>query len=44
MSIGSMPNARAALSISRSIVKVITGRDTPRYGAIVQVFVVTPRA
>src|SRR5262245_60704210 len=30
MSIGSIPKARAALSIRRSIVKVITGRDTPR--------------
>jgi hypothetical protein len=38
-----MPNAAAALSISRSSAKVITGRDTPRYGAIGQVLVATPR-
>jgi hypothetical protein len=44
MSTGSMPKARAALSISRSSVKVMIGRDTPRYGAMVQVLVTTPRA
>jgi hypothetical protein len=30
ISTGSMPKARAALSISRSSVKVMIGRDTPR--------------
>ena len=44
ISIGLMPQAAAALSISRSIAKVMTGRDTPRYGAMVQVWVVTARA
>jgi hypothetical protein len=44
ISTGSSPKRRAAVSISRSMVKVSIGRDTPRYGAIMQVFVATPRA
>jgi hypothetical protein len=43
MSMGSSAKAAAALSIRRSMANVITGRETPRYGAIGHVWVATPR-